>query len=358
VLLVLALCLCSCSQERKEPQQNAEGEAPADTPTRREADAPVFGLFVANSGLGDRGFMDAIYQGALEARQRHSAVLLMETQPRSSSPQKEAAVLETLVQQGATLIICSSSSMQQGMDLAARSHPETTFVLLDSPAQEYLPNVSSATFATEQAAFLAGALAARMSRSKSLGIIAGRRLPPVMDFVLGFEEGARHVMPTVPVKTLFIADHDPGSMVWNNPDAAWELASRLREEFMADIIFPVAGASGIGVFNYVADRDLYAIGVDTDQDYMAPGHILTSVLKRLDVAVAQLVDKYMQGRLLPRDHRFTLADGGVGLSPMLHTREMIPQDVQQLLGQLREDIIAGRIVVPASTAVQTAQFPH
>lgn len=350
LLILFLLGTVACSQEESGERQ--------DSFNSQQAPGPVFGLFVANSGLGDRGFMDSTYQGALEARQKYDALLLMEKQPLKASDQEQAELLGSLVAHGASLVFCSSSSMKQAMDIAARSHPEAHFVLLDSRAETYLPNVSSATFATEQASFLAGALAGKMSRSNALGVIGGVRIPTVLDFVLGFEEGARRVRPSVVVKTVYIEDYDAETIVWNNPAMGWQLAASLHQEDGADIIFPVAGASGIGTFNYVNEKGLFAIGVDTDQDYLAQGRILTSVLKRLDMAVRHLVDMAMAGRLENRNYRFTLADEGVELSEMRYTKELIPDQVHALLDSLRQDIIAGRIVVPSATAVQSGQHMH
>ncbi len=354
LLPLLGLCLlCSCGDAPSTaPPASTAGMTAAPPPER---DAPMkVGLIIDSSGLGDRGFQDSIYEGAMRACRTHGAALnLAHTPADKTDTPTYLHLIQQLAAQGSDIIICSSGGMSRAMMRGAALHPQVHFALMDAMLPEYPPNVCSATFASEQSAFLAGALAARMSASRSLGVIAATRIPAVQDFVLGFTYGALHAVPGVGVHVLYIEDHDTKTLFWNNPETAAALARRLHETAGADVLFPVAGASGIGVFNYAQAHNLYAIGVDADQDYLAEGCILTSVVKRMDIGVERILDALAAGTLRNANYLFTLRDGGVDISPMRYTKRLVPTEVLTLLKRLRERIIAGTLSVPSATRHQS-----
>lgn len=309
----------------------------------------VFGMLLDNSGLGDRGYMDMQYKGLVRGCQKYGSEFVLE-QRVDESVEATMKVLETLVANGASAIFCTSYSMKEAMMLEAARHPDVLYILMDDTLETYLPNTASATFRVGQAAYLAGYLSVRMSNSKVLGVIAGKDAPPIREFINGYAAGAEKADENAVLLTRFIDQAAPGSIPWNNPAVAYDLAKEMAGKQDADVFFPVAGASGIGVFNFVRETGRYAIGVDSDQDYLAEGFILTSAMKRLDVAVESLVGEVVVGRFENKNYLYQLENGGVGLSPMKYTKDIIPRVVQADLEQMKQELISGAITVPTSVA--------
>ncbi len=320
---------------------------PETSPTIQSTTVPVFGLMVDAGGLGDRGFSDSIHAGLVRATQEYGARLeLAQLPPEATSTESVVEQLKNLAAHGCLVVVCSGSGMRDALAQVAPLYPETYFILMDGEALAYPPNVASVSFATEQAAYLAGALAASMSRSRVLGCVGALDIPVINDFLLGFAAGARRAVPQVQIMTAYIQDHDKESVVWNNPQTARAMAEAMHKEQGADVFFPVAGASGLGVFDLIRDAGLFAVGVDSDQDHLVEGRILTSVIKHLDVAVLHMIRGVMAGTFRNADHHLTLAEGGVDISPMRFTREHTPPEVLELLQQLRQEILTGAVTVP------------
>ncbi|WP_018124928.1 BMP family lipoprotein [Desulfovibrio oxyclinae] len=306
----------------------------------------LFGMYLDASGLGDRGFLDMQYQGLVRGCQKHDARFVIEQRESDDGVEEALGSLEHLVAQGCRAVFCTSLVMREAMQIAARNHPDVLFVLMDTRLEDYLPNTASVTFRTGEASYLAGYIAAHMS--DSIGIIGGTDVVPVREFVVGFREGIRAASEQTAIHERYIDDVDATGIVWNNPSAAAGIARAMSETHGVDLFFPVAGASALGVFNYIETTDKLAIGVDSDQDYLAKGQIITSVIKRMDVAVEDLVGEISAGRFENRDYAFDLSSGGVALSPMHHTRHMLPDGLHDEVDSLRKKIIDGTIQVPTA----------
>lgn len=365
-LLLLAFGLsvlagCDDGQRSKEKAETPAGKvtAVAGGQVQKDVDAsgkksdgeaqPIIGFLVDSSGLGDRGFLDSIYQGLVVSAEKHGLKLELAQLPAGEVTfEVQTAKFNELVGKGCVFIVCTSATIRKAMDSVARENPDVFFALMDTECNHHLQNECSVTCASEQGAYLAGALAAAMSQSGVLGVIGGYEIAPVMDFVLGFEAGAKKHDKNINIVTAFIEDKDASTIAWNNPELAAAIAAEMYEEQLVDVFFPVAGASGVGVFNFISEHGLYAIGVDTDQDYMVEGRILTSVLKRMDVATEHLVEKYLAGTIENKHYRFGMADGVVDISEMRYTRAILPVSVLEELQELRRWIIAGDIVPPSS----------
>lgn len=343
VFRAVALCLAllvslGCGAESSEEFSPDEGAV--------EDSGVLFGMYLDASGLGDRGFLDMQYQGLVRGCQRYGARFVVGQRESDDGVKEALADLEHLVAQGCRAVFCTSLVMREAMQLAARNHPDVLFVLMDTRLLDYLPNTASITFRTGEASYLAGYIAAHLS--ESLGVIGGTDVVPVREFVLGFREGAMAAGESVSIREQYIDDVDDSGIVWNNPSAAASIAKSMAEEHGVDLFFPVAGASALGVFNYIKKTGKYAIGVDSDQDYLAKGQIITSVIKRMDVAVEDLVGEISEGRFENRDYAFDLSSGGVALSPMHHTRHLLSEELQEEIRSLRQEIIDGTIQVPTA----------
>ena len=176
-----------------------------------------------------------------------------------------------------------------------------------------------------------------MTKSNIVGFVGGMEVPLIRKFQVGFEEGVKWANPDAQVLVNYAGAFD-------DPGRGRELAISQYERG-ADIIYHAAGGTGSGVIDAAASHDFYAIGVDSDQDYMAPGKVLTSMIKRVDMAVYEVIKAAVEGTLEGGTWTFGVADGGVGTSEFTYTRDIIPQEVFDKVEEAKQKIISGEIVV-------------
>lgn len=302
------------------------------------------GLVTGMGGLGDRAFNDMQYNGMILARKKFG-IPFEYVAPKAIDQVDQD--LAALIQRGCNVVFAASSDLEEPIDKYARLYPGIHFILLDGRARTYAANVASISFRQNEGSFLAGALAAQMSRTKKIGFIGGVDIPPINDFLVGYQAGARFIDREVTVTVRYVAQADSRSDPWANPKLARTLALELIDHG-TDIVFSVAAASNIGIFQAAKARRAYAIGVDMDQDYLVKGAILTSMMKRLDLAIVFMVEKLVRRQFENRAYTLGLKDNAVGLSPMSFTRDRIPAGCLERLEEIRTDIIAGKIVVPTT----------
>jgi basic membrane protein A len=207
------------------------------------------------------------------------------------------------------------------------------------------PNITSVLFREHEGSYLVGALAAiatvktgvpGINPQKVIGVIGGTKSPGIDKFIVGYVEGAKSIDPSIRVLVSYAND-------FGDPAKGKELAKAMFDEG-ADIIYQVAGGTGQGVIEAAKETGRFAIGVDSDQDYLAPGRVLTSMIKRADTAVYQLVKRLVEGKLEGGvTLNFGLANNGVGISSMRYTRSIFTSTDLARIDQIRRDIISGKI---------------
>ncbi len=204
-----------------------------------------------------------------------------------------------------------------------------------------LPNVQSINFREQESSFLCGMAAALASKTGKIGFVGGMDIPLIRKFALGYVEGARHVNPTVEV---FQNMTGTTPTAWGDPTKGGELA---RSQFGrgADVVFHAAGATGIGVMQAAQDAGMLSIGCDSNQDYLHPGSVLTSAVKRVDVAVYKAFSDARSGTWRAGQVALGLAENGVDYSYDEYNRGILTPTMKQRLDQARADIVAGRIKV-------------
>jgi len=342
VLIVGLLLTASCS------------DAPEPPPAAPPAVAHKVCLAISSDGLGDNGYNDMQYAALVAARTRYGFALDVQTLQEGppdvpASPALPELALRQLLDRNCTVVIAGQGwSMLAAVERLAPSHPQVRFFVVDACPATPLPNVAGSRFHVEEAAFLAGYLAAAVSQSNALGSVGGAAAPAVLDFIQGFEAGAIHRNARCSLHRIFLSEAHPEANPWNSPARAQAVARHLAKEHKVDVLFAVAGGSNAGVFRSAAEDGLKAIGVDTDQDHLAKGVILTSVMKRVDVALAEVLGDIMSNTFENKLYSFSLKNGGVGLSPMTYTRASLPAALSEELEGIRRKIIAGDITVPSS----------
>jgi len=303
------------------------------------AEKPVVGFITGSSGLGDLSFNDMAYGGVRKAQQEFGFTLIV-LEPKADGKTTEKDVLD-LVSRSDVILLLGAQHLELARD-AALKHPEKTFILVEEPV-EGVPNMSSVIFKQNEGSFLAGALAALTSKTGKIGFVGGVAVPPVKAFEVGYREGAVYAAPGVEVLADYIAPAGDFSG-FSDPEKANALAKSQYDKG-ADIVFAVAGLSGNGVIEAARQSGNLAIGVDSDQDSLAKGFVLTSMIKRLDAACYNELKAVMEGNFKAGPRYYGLENGGVSLSEMAYTRDKVPNKVMRKIEEVRQKIISGEIKV-------------
>src|SRR4030095_11228003 len=223
------------------------------------------------------------------------------------------------------------------MNDVAGDYPNLKFAIIDGVID--LPNVASLIFKEHEGSFLVGMIAARVSKTGKLGFVGGMDIGLIHKFEKGYEEGSRYANPKIEVYENYVGVTDAA---WNNPGKGKELA-KAQIERGADVIFQAAGNSGLGGFDAAEDTKKLAIGVDSNQNWVKPGFILTSMIKRVDVSVFNSVKEMVEGRFKGGIHEFGMDTDGIGYALDDYNRNLIPQQVIDEVEKAKRDIIADTI---------------
>ncbi|MDI3522201.1 MAG: basic rane protein [Bacillota bacterium] len=297
--------------------------------------------YVTSGNLGDKSFLDSGMAG-LEHAQKDLGIEVKVMQSANSADWEPN--LQAAAEQGFDLVVAGGSPLHDAMANVAPKFPEVKFVYLDDVIQG--DNIASITFAQNEGSFLAGALAALMTthtelngmnKEKVVGWVGGMDMAILRDFLTGYEQGAKYIDPEVKVLSAFAGS-------FSDPAKGKELTLAQYNQG-ADIVMNVAGGTGLGILEAAKDAGKYAIGVDSDQDGIYPGHILTSLLKRVDNAVYDQVKLAKEGTWQAGQFEYGLKNGGVALTEMKVMGDKIPADVRQKLTEITDKIAQGEIKV-------------
>lgn len=310
-------------------------------PHDQEASAGRFSVIMVldMAGLGDKGFNDAGWAGV----QKAVSELDIEATYLQSSEQADYVGNLTLAAQRGDVVVAMGFLMIDAVARVAPNHPETKFIFVDGEVKG--GNVASFDFKAQEGAFLAGIIAAMTTRTGKVGCVLGMDIPPVRAYEVGYRAGIKAVNAwenkRVEYLSATIGD-------FNNPSRGKALAQGLIGQG-ADIVMQLAGNSGLGVIEAVKEAEgrVFAIGADLDQDGLAPGKILVSVLKRIDVAVFGAIRDAVDGRFEPGHHYVGIAEGATGLTEMRHTRDVVPNRSDSMISDIVARIQSG-YQVPAS----------
>jgi basic membrane protein A len=300
------------------------------------------GMVLDRGGKDDKSFNASAFKGLSEAKDKLGLQIKVVEAPDDNSYEP---ALRSFAQKDFDLIIGIGIAQAEAVKKVAEAFPAKKFAIVD--AEVPAPNVKSLLFQEHEGAYLAGALAAMKSKSGKLGFIGGMDIPLIRRFQMGFEAGAKKVNPKAQVVSNYVG---VTSQAWNNPPKGKELALA-QYEGGADVVFAAAGASGAGMFDAVEERakagqQKYAIGVDSNQNWVKPGLVLTSMLKRVDVAVHSTVESVHAGKFSPGVQRFGLQDKGIDLAMDEHNAKLMTPELKSRLEALKKDIVSGKIKVP------------
>ena len=311
-------------------------------------------LIIAQGGLGDRSYNDSAFAGLTLA----AAELGVDVTP-IESPDVVAEgeqILRTAAEAGFDLVITLEFSHFDPLNRIAPDYPDTTFAIVNTIVDQ--PNVASIMFDEHTGSYLAGMLAAFVTTDEDIeqtndeaviGTIGGVQSSGIDVFLYGYLQGACAVNPDIEMQLAY-------SGTFEDPEVGRELTIAMNEQG-ADVVFGVAGGTGAGIISAAEDGNFFAIGVDSDQDFLAPGNVLTSMLKRVDVAVFDTIEQFVAGEAIGGEVlQYGLPEEGVGLSDMVYTRQLIDSEYMDQIEEANEAIQAGEIDVIDVRELDQEQF--
>ncbi|NET71251.1 MAG: BMP family ABC transporter substrate-binding protein [Sphaerospermopsis sp. SIO1G2] len=291
------------------------------------------------SGLkGDKGFIDLVHQGAQQARQE---VGIDYTTHRIGSQMDRIAEFTRIIRDGATHVIAVGFQNMVPVLTLADEYPEIKFTIIDGIAPPIYGNVQSISFKDHEGAFLVGIIAASVSGSDKVGFIGGMDVPLINNFALGFHQGMKYANPNAQLVRDTVGS-DPSA--WDNPDRAKALAKKQFNEGV-HVVFAAAGGSGIGVLEAAEEMGRYAIGVDTNQNSLFTGTVVTSMIKRVDKAVYETIISTYNGRWKSGIKYLGLREEALDYAVDVHNRNLINLDIVETVEEARDKIMQGLIEV-------------
>lgn len=314
------------------------------------------GIVFDIGGKNDRSFNAAAWEGVKRA-ERDLPICLNDVEP--GNPTSIEPAMRAFAEKNFDLIIGIGFAQGPIMQKVAEDYPNIKFAIVDGVIFEKdgktpKQNVASLVFREHEGSYLVGMIAAQKSKSGVLGFVGGMDIPLIHKFATGYEEGAKSVNPNVRVITNYVGVTDSA---WNNPGKGKELALNQIEKG-ADVLFTAAGNSGLGAFDAVeqygvnanGEANKFVIGVDSNQNGVKPGFVLTSMVKRVDNAVYDVVKEVLGGQFKGGFHVFGLDKDGVAYAMDDNNKSLISPEILQKVEESRNKIVAGEIKVTDAMA--------
>jgi len=287
-------------------------------------------------GKFDKSFNQGVYDG-VERFKEESGIEYREFEVTNETQREQA--IRRMAQRGANPILGVGFAQAGPMETVAKEFPDVKFTLIDGIVD--LPNVQSVVFKEQEGSFLVGVLAALASESEMVGFVGGMDIPLIRRFACGYEQGAKHASASVDV-VQNMTGTTPSA--WNDPGRGSELAKGQFDRGV-DVVYAAAGGTGIGVYQAAKDGGKMAIGVDSNQNYLHPGTMLTSMLKRVDVAAYNAFKQAQEGTWEPGLQVLGLAEDGVGWALDENNESMITADMKSAVEAAAAGIVSGEIMV-------------
>lgn len=287
-------------------------------------------------GKFDKSFNEAAYNGA-ERFKTETGIEYRDFEIQNDSQREQA--LRNFARRGNDPIVAIGFSQAQAVEKVAKEFPDIHFAIVDMVVD--LPNVRSIVFKEEEGSYLVGMLAAMASKSGKIGFVGGMDIPLIRKFACGYVQGAKAVNPDIEI---FQNMTGTTGAAWNDPVRGGELAKSQFDQG-ADVVYHAAGGTGIGVLQAAADAGKLGIGVDSNQNHLHPGSVLTSMLKRVDNAVFAAFDDLRNDQWTNGVQVLGLAEEGVGWSLDDSNKALITDDMKSRVDAATQDIVSGKIKV-------------
>ncbi|MHC2995498.1 MAG: BMP family ABC transporter substrate-binding protein [Candidatus Atribacteria bacterium] len=291
------------------------------------------------AGLGDKSFNDSVWDGIKKAEKDFGieSKIIESREMADYVPNLTGAIKD-----GANIVVGVGFLMIDALAEVAPQYPDTKFIFIDAVVDS--PNVAGCIFNEQEIGFLSGVFMGMMTKTGTVGWVGGMFIPPVERFEVGIRAGLLTVNALcntdVEIKIGYVGSFE------DVPKAKSMTLTQMGQG--ADIVFAGGGTNTLGIFEAAKEKgeSFYAIGVDQDQDYIQPGSILTSAMKRVDVAVYKIIEDYINGEFKGGVHSMGLEGNFLSLSPMKYTKQLVPYHVFGVLDILREAVVKGKIKLP------------
>ena len=288
-------------------------------------------------GKFDKSFNEGVYNGVKRFTEE-TGIEVMEFEVNNEAQRQRA--MERLIQRGATALLGVGFAQADAIAAVAEANPDAQFGIIDVYWLDH-PNLRQYSFKEHEGSYLVGVAAAMKSESGTVGFVGGMDIPLIHKFACGYVQGVKSVSADIEVLQNMTGT-TPSA--WNDPVKGGELAQSQIDRG-ADVIYHAAGGTGIGVIRTTADAGKLAIGVDANQNYLAPGNMLTSMVKRVDVAAYQYFMDTHKGMFSAGVMQLGLAEDGVDWAVDEHNQSLVAGDIEAAVAAAKEGIISGKVAV-------------
>lgn len=329
-LALVTAMLAGCSNKSNTNSQ--------ETPT--EGKKIKVGMITDTGGINDQSFNQSAWEGLLKIQEEYGKDKVEVKYLESKQDADYVTNIETLYDEGQDLIIGTGFNLADSIENAAKNYPEQKFVIVDySSGDKQLENVKSILFNDQEASYLVGVVAANMTKTNKAGFIGGKKSDVIGRFEFGYKAGFKSIKPDGDVIVQY-ADS------FTDSAKGKAIANQMQKDG-ADVIFTAGGDVGTGAIEAAKENNKYAIGVDRDQNNLAPKNVITSAMKRVDVAVYKVVKDLKEGNYKSGDTVvYGLKDDGVGIAPT--TKDLVDANIIDQVNVIKEKIVKGEIKVPSN----------
>jgi basic membrane protein A and related proteins len=293
-------------------------------------------LVYGTGGRFDKSFNEAAYNGAQRFKSE-TGIAYRDFEPTNDTQGEQA--IRNFASRGFNPVVAVSFAWTSAMERVAVEFPDTKFVIVDSVVDK--PNVRSITFKDEEGSYLVGMLAGMASKSGKVGFVGGMDIPLIRKFECAYEQGARSVKPNIIVLQNMVGTT---GAAWNDPVRGGELTKNQIDQG-ADVVYAAAGATGLGVLQTAADNKKFSIGVDSNQNHLHPGSVLTSMVKRVDLAVYNAYTDAKNDTFTGGVLSLGVKEDGVSAAIDDNNKALITPEMQAAVDKAKADIIAGTVKV-------------
>ena len=347
VVVMVMASLAACGGGGDDSKKTNEGDGGANTPENEGASTVSIGLVTDVGGVNDQSFNQSAWEGLKKyGDETGSKVDYIE----SKNEGDYTVNIETFIDQKRSLIWGVGFMLGDAIAEGGKNNPNTQFAIIDNAydaAQVPNNNVTGVTFAAQECSFLVGYIAGKMTKTGTVGHINGIASPTMESFAVGYYAGVLYANKDTKILGQY-------SGAFDKPEAGKSIANQYYAEG-ADIIYSAAGGTGNGAIEAAKEQKKWAIGVDMDQNALAPENVLTSALKRVDVAIYDVSKKFADGSLKGGETLvYDLKNDGVGFAT---TGNHIPAEIISEVEEVKSKIISGEIKVPANAKEIEAQYP-
>ena len=320
--------------ERKTIDRLSRSEDQRATPPGTAAAEP--GLIIDLGGKFDKSFNESAWNGA-QRWVNETGGDYIETELQSEAQREQN--MRKMAERGANPIVVLGFANASTLEKVAPDYPETNFAIVDMVVDA--PNVKSIVYSEHEGSYLVGLIAGLKSAEGSVGFVGGMDVPLIRKFACGYAQG---VMAADPDATVIANMTGTTPAAWNDPVKGGELAKAQIDQG-ADVIYAAAGGTGIGVLQAAADRGVFSIGVDSNQNYLHPGSVLTSMLKRVDNTVYKIFAEAEAGEFQPGTTVLGVASGDVDYAVDEHNESQLDEDIRAAVEKAKGEIVSGDIYV-------------